>query len=66
MNEDVKALKDPLENLNIRKSTSRRIQSGTCILLKTSEEFSINNQFDKHCERHLSSMISVGNQMVSS
>ena len=33
MNEDVRALKDTLENLNTRKSTSRRVLSG--ILSKT-------------------------------
>ena len=33
MNEDVRALKDNLENLNTRKSTSRRVLSG--ILSKT-------------------------------
>ena len=33
MNEDVRALKDTLQNLNTRKSTSRRVLSG--ILSKT-------------------------------
>ena len=37
MNEGVTALKDALENLNTRKSTSRRILAGTCILSKNSE-----------------------------
>ena len=35
MNEDVRAQKDALENLNTRKSTSRRIRTG--ILSKNSE-----------------------------
>ena len=55
MNEDVRVLKDALENLNTRKSTSRRIQP--CILSKHSEnlqcvrvKFLIDNQFDKHAK----------------
>ena len=36
MNEDVRALKDTLENLNTQKGTSRRILLG--ILLKDSEK----------------------------
>ena len=61
MNEDVRAQKDALENLNTRKSTSRRILTG--ILSKNSElkpnlsskgsrhgvqEFSIDTIQDKH------------------
>ena len=37
MNEGVTALKDALENLNTRKSTSRGILAGTRILSKNSE-----------------------------
>ena len=36
MNKDIRALKDALENINTRKSTSRRILSG--ILSKTCSE----------------------------
>ena len=59
---DVRALKDSLGNLKTRKSTSRRILSGTLsknpenselepkfkIQSFQSVEFSIDNQFDKH------------------
>ena len=58
MNEDVRALKDALGYLNIRKSTSRRILSG--IFSRSSEnyelkstkelEFSVDNQFDEQCQ----------------
>ena len=54
-NEDVRVLKDALENLNTRKSTSRRIlprilskhsENFQCVLVK----FLIDNQFDKHAK----------------
>ena len=46
MNEDVRALKDALENLNTRKSTPRRILSGTCILPKNSENYELKPKFN--------------------
>ena len=42
VNEDVRALKDMLENLNTQKGTSRRILPG--ILLKDSENFFAKSQ----------------------
>ena len=42
-NEDVKALKDVLENLNTQMSTSRRILSG--ILSKNSENYALKPKF---------------------
>ena len=59
MNEDVRALKDALGYLNIRKSTSRRNLSG--IFSRSSEnyelkskfklEFSVDKQFDEQCQK---------------
>ena len=43
MSEDVRALKDALENLNTQKSTSRRILSGT--KSKNSENSELNPKF---------------------
>ena len=43
MNEDVRTLKDALENLNTRKSTSRRIRSG--FNKKNSENSELNPKF---------------------
>ena len=55
MNEDVRALKDALEDLKARKSTIGRILP--CILSKHSENFQcvrvkflFDNQFDKHAK----------------
>ena len=43
MNEDVRALKDALENLNTPMSTTRRILSG--ILSKNSENYKLKPKF---------------------
>ena len=73
MNEDVRAFKDALENLNTRKSTLWRILTG--ILLKHSENSDLLDRCDKtpinmskihDCERNPSPMILIGNQMVYS
>ena len=73
MNEDVRAFKDVLENLNTRKSTLTRILTG--ILLKNSENSELLDRRDKtpinmskihDCERNSSPMILIGNQMVYS
>ena len=73
MNEDVRAFKDALENLNTQKITSRRILTG--ILFKNSENSELLDRRDKtpinmskihDCERNSSPMILIGNQMVYS
>ena len=73
MNEDVRALKDVLENLNTRKSTLRRILTG--ILLKNFENSELLDRRDKtpknmskihDCQSNSSPMILIGNQMVYS
>ena len=73
MNEDVRAFKDALKNLDTRKSTLRRILIG--ILLKNSENSELLDRRDKtlinmskihDCESNSSPMILIGNQMVYS
>ena len=62
MNEDVRAFKDALENLNTQKITSRRILTG--ILLKNSENSELLDRRDKNPIK--TPMILIGNQMVYS
>ena len=62
MNEDVRAFKDALENLNTQKITSRRILTG--ILLKNSENSELLDRRDKTPIK--TPMILIGNQMVYS
>ena len=81
MNEEVRALNDALENLNTRKSKSKRILTGissknseTCKLTQnlSSEFFKAwcsryyKKKLKHYFERNLSPVASNGNQMVNS